>query len=214
MASIPVLGTLQEAWLMLRTNHMSIHYFSYRRKGLCAIAVLLSVLLLSSLSLAGDLRVTTEPQGAKVTVDGKEVGVTPTTLYDLTEGQYTLIVQLAGFLPYTAHVEIGQKGKEKLHISLQRAPSPGRLFIRSEPAAATVVLEGEDLGKTPLTTKAMPVGTYDLTLRLAGHRQHGQLVAVSSDRTEEVFVTLEPRYGQLTVISSVEGAVVSLDGES
>jgi hypothetical protein len=54
------------------------------------------------------------------------------------------------------------------------------LFLQSEPPGATVCLDGQDRGKTPLTLPFEYYGTRKLELRLRGHKVEETYIEVSA----------------------------------
>ncbi len=65
-----------------------------------------------------------------------------------------------------------------------------QVTISSEPARATVVLDGEPVGVTPWTGDLAP-GDHKLGLDLAGHQRVERAFALAADRPLDVSVTLE-----------------------
>ena len=100
----------------------------------------------------GVLVVTSEPRGARVTVDGKEVpGETPLVITGLRPGRpLDLAVSAPARRTHQARLtpEPGQVVRS-LHVALATALGP--LTIDSEPRGAQVVLDDAPVGTTPLT---------------------------------------------------------------
>uniref|UniRef100_A0A7C4TK85 PEGA domain-containing protein n=1 Tax=candidate division WWE3 bacterium TaxID=2053526 RepID=A0A7C4TK85_UNCKA len=71
---------------------------------------------------APSLALISEPTGAKVLIDNTEVGVTPYSTSTLSEGEYDLRVEKAGFDSMSSRIKI-QKGF-KLNIAVKLFPSP------------------------------------------------------------------------------------------
>lgn len=93
--------------------------------------------------------ITSRPQGAEILVDGEPTGLrTPASLTDLpATGEVSLSLALAGFeAPPAETVRIGATRR----LTLELQPEPHTLSIVSEPAGATVFVEGRDVGSTPL----------------------------------------------------------------
>ncbi|MBI2414719.1 PEGA domain-containing protein [candidate division WWE3 bacterium] len=68
------------------------------------------------------LEVISEPTGARVLVDNTEVGVTPYSTSTLTEGEYDLMLEKAGYESTSNRIKI-QKGY-KLNIAMKMFPNP------------------------------------------------------------------------------------------
>jgi TonB family protein len=96
------------------------------------------------------------------------------------------------------------------------AAATGKLHIESTPAGATVTLNGEAKGPTPLDVDALPVGNYDVKLELRGYEPKTETVTiVESQLAAELRVTMTrvaPTTGTVDVVSQPPGAVVTIDG--
>jgi len=66
----------------------------------------------------------------------------------------------------------------------------GRLAIRTTPDAATVVIDGQTRGLTPLTVPELTVGAHELTVRKAGFLENRTTVQVRADATDTVTIVL------------------------
>lgn len=94
-----------------------------------------------------------------------------------------------------------------------RAGIKGKLVVKAEPAGSTVLVDGKELGKTPLT-QDMAVGSYNLEVRSAdGMSSLTRVVVISVDKESEVKGKLEFVGCKLTVASQPEGAKVLVDGK-
>ncbi len=74
----------------------------------------------------------------------------------------------------------------------QTASAAGSLWLMSTPALASVFLDGQLVGKTPIAIPDLAEGTYSLRLELAGYRVWISEVRVRSNRRQRISATLEP----------------------
>lgn len=65
-----------------------------------------------------------------------------------------------------------------------------QVTLLSDPAGATVTLDGQPLGVTPLT-RDLPPGQYRLRLRRDGYREHESQLTVAPDVARDVSLSLE-----------------------
>ncbi len=98
-------------------------------------------------------------------------------------------------------------------------PTSGVLRIVSEPDGASVRLNGEDRGRTPLELEEIPFGTHEVRLELKGYRRQDHEVSLSADdAVAELKATLvrrpPPSLGTARFVSVPPGGEVSVDGES
>jgi serine/threonine protein kinase len=111
----------------------------------------------------GTLSVQTNPAGATVVIDGQQRGMTPINL-QLTPGRHVVELVTDGDVR-TIPVTITAGGQVSQFIEIPRAASAlGELQIRTEPAGATVTVDGRVLGKSPLTAEGLTPGPHTVTV--------------------------------------------------
>lgn len=71
----------------------------------------------------------------------------------------------------------------------------GSLLISTQPAGATVLLDGRPSGTTPTAVNGVASGGHEVILQLEGHRDRSVAVEVVAGEIAEVSVTLESRLG-------------------
>jgi hypothetical protein len=152
---------------------------------------------------AATLSITTRPAGARVSIDGAQVGRTPVEKVSLVSGKRVAVtMELEGYKPVRQDV-LGQ-GALNLDVPLEKietAPPPAAevvLKLTSDPPGATVSLGETVLGTTPLEHR-MPRSESEATFvfKLAGHRQEKRSVALTADaevaaRLSKPGTTLKP----------------------
>lgn len=70
------------------------------------------------------LGIVTEPAGAKVYVDNTEVGTTPYSTADLSDGEYELRVEKAGYEAQTARIKVQKGFKLNVVMKMFSLPTP------------------------------------------------------------------------------------------
>ncbi len=151
-------------------------------------------------------RVLSEPPGATVFVDGREVGKTPFS-QQMIVGHHRVRVALQGFIEESREVEL-QKGTEGLlDLTLQRhAP----IRIESSPAGAEVSLNGEYKGKTPLVVDVRP-GAMAISLKKKFYTELNDTLHVTGAKTYRF--ALQKQLFDLTVGTRPPGATVMINGK-
>jgi len=86
------------------------------------------------------------------------------------------------------------------------------LVIVSDPAECSVVVNGEYMGKTPLTVGNLYPGTYTINVTKFGYMPYSVAVELTTGAEATVTAYLPPERGTLTVNTTPEGAQVLLDG--
>jgi hypothetical protein len=112
----------------------------------------------------------TQPSGATVEVDGKELGTTPLTITTLAPGssvQYT--IKKTGYRPFTGTLDVPGPGKEvRMVMPMAISDDLARIKLVSEPLGAQVIQNGQLLAgvQTPaeVLVEAGKVQRFTLTL--------------------------------------------------
>ena len=163
-----------------------------------------------SSSLFGWLLVRTEPPGANVSIDGDDLGLTPLSLSEMPNGVYQLEVSVPGYRPDQRTVEISSdKTIAAVSIVLDRfvlgdADMPtqateaglitsGSVFVDSRPTGASVFVDGESVGLTPLLVSDVLVGSHEVRIVGDGYRPWFSTVLVEDGQRSRVAASLEPR---------------------
>src|SRR5690554_4481719 len=106
--------------------------------------------------------------GARVLLDGVDLGSSPLRDVTVAPGTYDLQVQLERYLPYRDTVEVeGRLVEQNLQLTL--APAWADVEFASSPAGADVIVNGELLGVTPTRVELLQ-GAYEITLKRAGFK--------------------------------------------
>lgn len=141
----------------------------------------------------GDLELTSSPDGASVQIDGRSSSawVTPYKATGLSSGSHSISVAKAGYVPVTRTVEVvaGQSTPFNVHLSAVTSI----LGVTSNPAGASVWVDGKDTGKVTPAQVAVAPGEHKLLVRKAGFKDATTTVArVSPGDSYHFAPTLEP----------------------
>ncbi len=103
------------------------------------------------------IQLLTDPAGAHIEVDGSSAATCTTPcMLPLPVGRHTITTQLAGYRPYPKVIYVPQDGDQFLRLSKQT----GTLSVTSNPAGATILLNGEMQNqRTPASFSVAP-GKY------------------------------------------------------
>ncbi len=97
------------------------------------------------------------------------------------------------------------------HVNL--TPVAGNLNIRSEPAGALVVLDGEKRGATPLELAAVAGGLHDLKVVLDGYQTVEEAIAVTNQLADVARdYRLKPQRTEARITASPAGGVLRVNG--
>ena len=115
---------------------------------------------------AGQLVVSSEPPGARVSIDGRERGVTPVTLVDIAAGEHSVVIQGAsGPVQRSVTVQKGQSAS--LVVSMMGQAAFGWVSI-SSPVVLQVLEDDRKLGTSETDRIVLPAGQH--TLRILNQR--------------------------------------------
>lgn len=140
----------------------------------------------------GELVVQSRPEGAAVTIDDKDRGITPLTVR-LSPGAHVLQVKAGSAEPRVIPLAIRAGTQTAQYVEMQGVATTGVLEVRSEPSKARVTIDGRERGSTPLTLRDVAPGDYQVVLERAGWKST-QTVRIEPGATAQLVVPI-PRGG-------------------
>jgi len=150
-----------------------------------------------------------------VPVEGGELG-----LEGLPSGEHELIVQAAGYEPFSTRVSVGEGGAGEQLVRL--VPVKGRLRVLADAGTSVTAVSASGreiaLGRTDasgelLVDRLLTVGEYDLRLEKAKHATKVlESVELILGREVKAEWDLAPLPGKLNVFTVPQGATISLNG--
>lgn len=155
----------------------------------------------------GRLLVRSVPDGAKVSINGRERGTTPAAIRDLPFGTYTVAVSRPGY----------QRREQKLTVSATvpareitielpkvasaatvagsraaaQAVTTGAVYVETRPAGAKVTIDGRAAGTSPMRVPELVPGSHTIRVDLAGHKSVTTTVVVRAGQQTTVRLSLE-----------------------
>ena len=150
--------------------------------------------------------------GARVQIDGVDIGQTPLVDVSVEPGEHQLTISNDRYLDYGAVIEIeGRSVQQSFEAALE--PAWATYSFTTAPSGADIIVDGETLGQTPLNVEILQ-GERDVTLKLAGHKawQEGFDVIASEDFVVPS-IDLEPADGLVFIQSNPSAANVTIGGE-
>jgi hypothetical protein len=145
-------------------------------------------------SPTGTFSIETRPAGVPVTIDGAPMGVTPLTV-DLAAGEH--VVELVADtdrrrIPVT--IREGSQMSQFLEMAGAAAATSTELRVRTEPLGASVTVDGEFVGRSPVSVSDLSPGPHTVVLQHAAGSATEQ-VLIEAGKTASLFVPLAPRAG-------------------
>lgn len=155
----------------------------------------------------GRVLVRSVPDGARVSINGRERGTTPAAIRDLPFGTYTVGVSRPGY----------QRREQKLTVSAavpareitielpraapaagvagpQAAPqatTAGAVHVETRPSGAKVTIDGRPAGTSPVRVPELVPGSHTIRVELRGHKSVTTTVVVRAGQQTTVRLSLE-----------------------
>jgi len=138
--------------------------------------------------LSGSLSITSTPTGALLYVDGVYQGTTPITVNRILIGRHVIKLVKSGYDDWAESLTIvsGQTTSKTAMMN----PSTGSLYVSSNPAAASIYIDGIYKGTTPLTVSNLQVGSHTIKLIKSGYDNWAQTLTITSGQTLSKSATL------------------------
>ena len=150
-----------------------------------------------------------EPQGASVSRDGFDVGVTPLLLPEVPAGRHVFAFKLAGHRDHVAEIDLAPPAPVRLAPALVSVS--GALDVKASPEGAQVVVGGLPRGAAPVLVQDLPEGEVDVRVEAPGHRPFVGRAAIVPGKTFALSAVLEPLPGSIRVVTTPAGATVYVD---
>jgi formylglycine-generating enzyme required for sulfatase activity len=160
----------------------------------------------------GDVTIGSNPKGAMVVVDGKEVGETPLDL-QLLAGNYNLEILAKGFKPWRTQLAV-KANEPQILDNIKLLPADGLLALSTRPPGANVSVGDEYAGKTPLKIPLVPKTTHVVRISKAGYEKATRKVRLSSAQVKELTVDLVPIKGVVYLMVEPDDAELLVNGKS
>jgi len=162
---------------------------------------------------AGGLSITSQPDGATITLNGAPAGKTPYQNQNLKPGRYKVVASKEGFENYSGEVTVRSGETVPLEVTLKALTVTGRLSIKSDPEGATIFLDGRELGNTPQELNNVPAGSRQIELRKKGYKEYNATVVVEAQQLRTIDARLEALRGKLQVLVLPFGTIY-IDGSA
>lgn len=158
-----------------------------------------------------------ESNGAKVTIDGQDKGVMPTSA-QVPPGRHQVIIAKTGFDTWEKWVEVGEGQKAAYEVVLKQTAKPkGTLAVTSTPTGAEFSVNGSARGKTPAVVPNLDPADYIVEVKADGFKPKTIPVHVEEGKQAVVDAQLEANKsltGEIKVLCDVKGATIFLDGDT
>ncbi|HEY1099578.1 MAG TPA: PEGA domain-containing protein, partial [Myxococcota bacterium] len=126
-----------------------------------------SLQLSENLQSAGGVRVVSTPAGARILVDGRDVGTAPVVVPSVaTDRPHVVEARRPGFKTATASIPAERAAEHVVALTLEPTSTAGRAVIATA-LPAVVEIDGMVVGASGETEHAVAPGRHDLVVRIA-----------------------------------------------
>lgn len=161
----------------------------------------------------GGLVVRSTPLGARIFLDGADVGTTPGQLNKIETGDHQIIITKDGYSSYSQTVKVSKNVAATVSATLTK--EYGTLNITSDPINAAVYIDGLNKGLTGsagLRVAGLGIGAHKIKVTKAGYQAYEVEMTVESGEGNSLNAPLTPKPGSIVITSTPGGAGVTVDG--
>ena len=156
----------------------------------------------------GQLTIQTKPAGAQILLDGDPLGRSNASFPKVSEGVYKLILQRDGYETVEKQITIYPAKVHSEAITLKKLQGIAR--ITSSPSGALVFVDNVPVGRTPTEVKR-EFGSGNIRVELGDYFSESKEMSFNHIPVDQGF-DLRPKDGKISILSTPNGATVSVDG--
>ena len=162
------------------------------------------------------LSVVTEPEQAKVFIDGDYQGKSPVMGAEVRPGTHTIRVELAGYAADTRTVQLENGDDATESFTLMSVL--GRLEVITTPPGARISIDGKYAGTTQaqgeafksqiLMVEKVDAGEHAVGAHLDGYLDVSRKVTIGATETKQVYINMKRHFVADTEVETINGAPV------
>ena len=156
------------------------------------------------------LSVIAEPAGSSILLDGKPPQVPPNTFTHVSFGSHQITAASDGYESIKQNIEVRKGMAPQLHLQLKPVVELAALSVATDPAGASILLDGKPPQAPANTFTHVPFGTHQLTATLDDYEPIKQDIQVRRGMTPQIHLQLKPtqEIAALSVQSEPAGAAI------
>ena len=143
-------------------------------------------------------------------IEGRREWPLPVRLSDITPGDYSFVIEAPGHDPYAGDFQFASG--RNVFIYQELTSSRGKVSIDSAPDGATVFLNGELVGTTPLALDDVPAGRHVVRLEMSGRATVFRTLDTSDGSRGELEARIPENGTSLKIRTGSDDATVMLEG--
>jgi serine/threonine protein kinase/TPR repeat protein len=159
--------------------------------------------------------VQSEPSGASILLDGKPPQVPPNTFTHVPFGPHQLSATLENYEPIKQDIQVRMGMRPEIQLPLKQIQEIAALSVQTEPAGASILLDGNPPQVPPNTFTQVPFGPHLLSATLESYEPIRQNVQVRRGMSPDIHLQLKPsqEIPTLSIHTEPSGASILLDGK-
>jgi formylglycine-generating enzyme required for sulfatase activity len=159
----------------------------------------------------GHLMFTSEPTAAMLHVNGTEIGQTPIRAEILETGSQVKLSK-PGYKTWDQGIRV-KAGADENYPLVKLFPADGIAIIKTQPSGATVTLDGQFLGSTPLEVEVSPNEDHIVKLFLKGYRKSTESFIVKPEQQIRLDIVLKENTGEVKLSVTPTDSDIYIDGK-
>lgn len=149
---------------------------------------------------------------AMVLCDGQELGRTPFSTFFTEPKAHRIVFRATGYEDHAVRLNL-ENGKPQV-VNVELASDSAVLHVASDPAGASVSVNGVPRGVTPCTLPRLREGEHLVEVRQAGYYEFKQQVTLHAGDEQKVQAVLRKLPAGLTIVASQPDAMVFINNVS
>lgn len=159
---------------------------------------------------SANITLTSDPEGARVILNGIDRGTTPCTVDSIPEGENTIELRLHGYESYKRSIKLASGESQQMDAVL--TPLPASLMIVSIPKGARIYIDNQFRGEAPVNMKNLAPGDYRIRAELPGHEVTARTITLARAQTLTEEFRLVGNTGTIELTTEPAGVLLSVDG--
>ena len=159
----------------------------------------------------GQVEFTTVPEGAELFIDQRLIGQTPLSAEVLETGSQ-LTLKAPGYKTLQEQVRV-KAGSKATHPLIEMIVADGTLTINSVPQGASITIDKQFKGTSPMDVAVTPFAKHNIELFLEGYLNTKQSVSVKPEQQRQISVNLTPNIGRVRLNITPADAAILVDGK-
>ena len=161
-------------------------------------------------SNVGTMVIRSTPSEANIFVNNAPRGQTPATL-TMEQGEYDVKLDLNGYVTQQEKVIVSKGGTVRVNAKLQ--VKPASIKVVTQPAGASLVVNGKQYNNTPTTLEKLKPGTYAIKVSHPNYDSTTREVTVEPGQQRTINITLDSNMGGIDLIIHPPGVTIYVDGK-